>query len=158
VLEGPSLHLRQAVQDDSVVRSEAGDAVARAWAQIPAFHPSHAIDAFVVMPNHVHGILVHHGDATGVPTVVGLFERRASRLAGMSLWQRSSHDRVLRDEAELTAFREYVQTNPLRWALDRENPDRPPPTRVAMPVGPILPRSGVSGLLPPADGGDGSNP
>ena len=146
------------VQDESVVHSEAGKAVARAWVQIPALHPSYLIDAFVVMPNHLHGILVHHGGATPVPTVVGLFKSRASRLAGASLWQRSFHDRVIRDEAELTAFREYVQTNPLRWTLDRENPDRPPPTRVAMPARPVLPRSGVSALLPPADAGGGSNP
>lgn len=32
------------------------------------------------------------------------------------------HDRIIRNEKELEALRDYVRTNPLRWALDRENP------------------------------------
>ncbi len=38
------------------------------------------------------------------------------------LWQRSYHDRIVRNETELDHLREYIATNPLRWHLDRENP------------------------------------
>jgi len=38
------------------------------------------------------------------------------------LWQRSCHDRIVRNETELNRLREYIATNPLRWRLDRENP------------------------------------
>ena len=31
---------------------------------------------------------------------------------------------MIRHEEELAAFRDYIETNPLRWALDRENPER----------------------------------
>jgi putative transposase len=48
----------------------------------------------------------------------------ASRAARGSLWERSFHDRVIRDDSELKALRQYVCDNPLRWAVDRENPAR----------------------------------
>jgi hypothetical protein len=38
------------------------------------------------------------------------------------VWQRSYHERVIRDEHELAAIRQYVADNPLKWAVDRENP------------------------------------
>lgn len=77
------------------------------------------------MPNHVHAILFL--DRTRfrpppVPAIVGAFKARASRRAGEPLWQRGYHDRIVRDEGELQALREYVLQNPRRWALDRENP------------------------------------
>ena len=39
------------------------------------------------------------------------------------LWQRSFYDHVIRDEEELDAFRVYIDQNPLKWSLDKENPD-----------------------------------
>jgi len=40
------------------------------------------------------------------------------------LWQRGYFDHVVRDDRDLERIREYIATNPLRWALDRENPQR----------------------------------
>ena len=37
-------------------------------------------------------------------------------------WQRSFYDHVIRNENELSGIREYIQNNPLKWDLDRENP------------------------------------
>jgi REP element-mobilizing transposase RayT len=39
------------------------------------------------------------------------------------LWQRNYHERVIRNETELLAIREYIVTNPLKWDQDKENPD-----------------------------------
>jgi hypothetical protein len=44
--------------------------------------------------------------------------------ADMGLWQRNFYERVIRNERELSAIREYIIANPLQWHLDRENPDR----------------------------------
>ena len=38
------------------------------------------------------------------------------------VWQRSYYERVIRNEGELNAIRQYIENNPLKWALDRENP------------------------------------
>ncbi len=45
---------------------------------------------------------------------------------GTPVWQRNYYERVIRDERELSAVREYIAVNPLKWRLDRENPNRMP--------------------------------
>ena len=39
------------------------------------------------------------------------------------LWQRGYYDRIVRNERELNAIREYIRLNPERWAEDRDNLD-----------------------------------
>jgi putative transposase len=115
-----------AVADDEMRTSALGKLVSTCWIQIPHHFPSVALDAFVVMPNHLHGILwlTRAGHAPPLHRVVGAFKSAASRAAGQHLWQRSFHDRVIRNDAELQLIRQYVIDNPLKWALDRENPGR----------------------------------
>ena len=40
------------------------------------------------------------------------------------LWQRNYYEHVIRNEDELNKIREYIQNNPLKWDLDKENPER----------------------------------
>ena len=40
------------------------------------------------------------------------------------LWQRNYYERIIRNERELNAIRQYIRDNPARWAEDLENPDR----------------------------------
>ena len=102
--------------------SRLGRIVESAWQSIPRHHAGVYLDAFVLMPNHVHGIiwLRRAGQVRPLrlPAVVGAFKARASRIAGRPLWQRGYHERVMRDEAELAALRTYIVENPLRWTLD----------------------------------------
>jgi REP element-mobilizing transposase RayT len=112
------------VSDDEVVLTPLGRHVQACWYAIPEHCGGVDVDRFVVMPNHVHGIVWLSGarHASPLRVVIGSFKAAASRLAGRPLWQRSFHDRVIRDDGELEALRRYVAENPLRWALDRENP------------------------------------
>jgi REP element-mobilizing transposase RayT len=41
---------------------------------------------------------------------------------GTPVWQRNYFDRIIRNEKELTAIREYIINNPLQWELDENNP------------------------------------
>jgi len=113
----------EAVQDD-IRLSQTGQLVATCWLDLPIHFSGLGLDEFIVMPNHLHGIvwLSRAGHAPPLPVVIGSFKSVASRMAGRSLWQRSFYDRVIRGEAELRALRQYVADNPLRWAIDRENP------------------------------------
>jgi putative transposase len=62
--------------------------------------------------------------------IIGTFKaavtRRARQLGLINdtLWQRDFFDRVLRDETEWSRAATYIHLNPVRWALDRENPER----------------------------------
>ena len=112
------------VVDSDVRLSPAGEVVASEWREIGIRWGTVSLDVFVVMPNHLHGIVWLHGAGQDppLPTVVGPFKSGASRKVGRPIWQRSFHDRVIRGDEELTAIRRYTIENPLRWAQDRENP------------------------------------
>jgi len=47
---------------------------------------------------------------------------RALGRPGQPLWQRNYWERIIRNEREYDAIREYVISNPAQWASDRENP------------------------------------
>jgi hypothetical protein len=46
-------------------------------------------------------------------------------MRGVPVWQRNYYERVIRNEREMDAIREYIVLNLLRWAMDEENPDLP---------------------------------
>jgi REP element-mobilizing transposase RayT len=100
--------------------------VEECWSAIPEHFTGVRLDAFVLRPNHVHGILwlVGAGPARPLPLVVGSFKSAVFRLSRRALWQRSFYDRVVRNDAELQSMRQYIVDNALRWAVDRENPTR----------------------------------
>ena len=126
-------HLFGAVNDARMVRSPAGEVVADRWQAIPSRYPDVAMDAFVVMPDHLHGILIcgANPDDEALRTTVGKVVRwfktsvnRAYRTgveAGgwppydRQLWQRDYWDRIVRTGAELDAYRAYIEANPGRW-------------------------------------------
>lgn len=78
------------------------------------------------MPNHVHLILAI-GVADGrmisastksLSTIVGQMKRASSKAAGISLWQRSFYDHVIRNEADHLRIWAYIDTNPAKWRED----------------------------------------
>ncbi|WP_291985842.1 transposase [Luteitalea sp.] len=89
-----------------------------------------ALQAAVVMPDHVHLLIDRDGTDVGAPTVDDLVRafkartthgaRRAGVLApGVPLWQRGFFDRIVRSAQERTALVAYIETNPWRWTLRR---------------------------------------
>jgi putative transposase len=115
-----------AVVDGEMRPTGVGLIVEECWSAIPEHFTGVRLDAFVLMPNHVHGILwlVGAGHAQPLPLVVGSFKSAVSRLSRRALWQRSFYDRVIRNDTELQSMRQYIVDNPLKWAVDCENPSR----------------------------------
>jgi putative transposase len=139
--------------NDIVVPSEFGLKAERVWLDLPIHWQHLSLDSYIFMPNHFHGILhLHdHGNSTpmkpdseelkrvpthefgkpvagSLPTIVGLFKSTATKEAkacqGISkVWQSRYYDRIIRDEEELFKIRQYIQTNPERWELDKTNPE-----------------------------------
>ena len=93
------------------------------------------LDSFVVMPNHVHGIVILK-QGIALTRVIQAFKSistneyiRGVKTKGWekfdgTLWQRSFYDHVIRNDQDLSRIQEYILNNPLQWALDDENPDR----------------------------------
>ncbi|MBA2754319.1 MAG: transposase [Chloroflexia bacterium] len=131
------------VRDDRVCLSDLGNLIAAEWMALPGRFPTIALDACVVMPDHLHGIIMlgavplderNQGPSASSPTlgqVIGVFKsvsgiaaNRVSGRSGASFWQRDYYERIIRDDAMLDHARRYIETNPARWAAD----DRPRPT------------------------------
>jgi len=114
------------IEEDEMHLNHIGNSVESCWLEIPAHFPNAALDAFVAMPNHVHGILllnnVGAGHARPLPVIIGSFKSAVTRQAGFSVWQRSYRERILRNETELNQARRYIDDNPARWSADKDNP------------------------------------
>ena len=136
------------VVDGEMRLSGAGEMVRRVWEGMPERFAYVVVDAYVVMPNHVHGVAflgqtaattdASTGEtARDVPTlgdVVRVFKSVTTVEYGKGvrglgwerfekrLWQRNYYERVIRNGSELRAVREYIVNNPRNWELDRENP------------------------------------
>ena len=90
-----------------------------------------SVDAFVIMPNHLHMLLLLE-DARGsepstrslLSRIVGFVKTRTTRIIRKrspkaNVWQRGFHDHIVRDEADYLRIWEYIENNPARWAQDR---------------------------------------
>ncbi len=120
------------VVDNGIDLSSAGQIVQSVWDSLPNRFPGLELDAHVLMPNHVHGVIVFPDRNENAPLgeVVRTFKAASTRLvrtAGMPdfAWQRSFYEHVIRSEIELDRVREYVVGNPAKWGMDRENPEHP---------------------------------
>jgi len=115
----------------------AGRMVQQAWDQLPQKYLHVRNDAFVVMPNHVHGIVI----LTEVPAdltsktlhplseVVRRFKTDSARAInqlrqtpGISVWKRNYYEQIIRNPQSLDRIRNYISNNPKNWHQDRENP------------------------------------
>jgi REP element-mobilizing transposase RayT len=146
-----------AVSTNGVTRlTPEGEVVRNEWLRSGEIRNEMVLDAFVVMPNHIHGIVVIVG-AHGMPPdgictqenrahgraplhrsgrTLGSFvagfksacTKQIKEMRGMSVlpvWQRNYYERIIRNDAELNTYREYIATNPAQWHEDDENPTKP---------------------------------
>jgi len=127
------------VVEDTMHMGALGQSAASTWEWLAQQYAHIELDEFVIMPNHIHGlIMIQNGRDTrpGQPAqykslgrLVGAFKtvstRRINLLRGTPqspVWQRGFYEHVVRTSDSLERIRAYISTNPLRWALDPENP------------------------------------
>lgn len=138
------------VVGDVMQLNEAGHIVKNVWEALPDHYSCVELDSFVVMPNHIHGIILlntvvarfiapnddgaaNQGAMNHAPTlgaIIRAFKARCTHSVnqfrgtkGLSIWQRNYYEHIIRNESSLQEIREYITNNPAQWAIDRENPD-----------------------------------
>ena len=133
------------VVDGRVIHHVAGTMVVAVWREMTTEVPRVSLDAFVLMPNHLHAIVrLSPEGSIGNPTlgdVVGRFKSitTARYSAGVHdhdwppydrrLWQSEFCDHIVRGQADLDRCRRYIRANPANWNIDRDRePERPPST------------------------------
>ena len=132
------------IVDEEMRLNNIGHAVQDVWQNLVAHYARIELDTFIVMPNHVHGIIVivDHRDTVGaglrpaptktqhgLPEIVRAFKSFSARsinkmrhTPGAPIWQRNYFEHVIRSEESWNRIRQYILDNPARWAFDRENP------------------------------------
>ena len=118
-----------------------GQRVLSGWADIPRFAAFVALDAFMLMPDHVHGLLLFDkNEPSGPPPpyenrFAPQYDNLAAGLRGFKAgigsyarsqglpfqWQARFYDRIVRSDQELTRVRDYIRTNPRRWQTEHDN-------------------------------------
>jgi len=120
-----------------------GEVAGESWIWLSRQYGYVDIDKWVVMPNHMHGIVIINNSSRGgsrtAPTetikrkslgrLIGAFKTVSSKQInqirknpGVPLWQRNYYEHIIRNDDELNRIREYIVNNPAQWAEDEENP------------------------------------
>jgi REP element-mobilizing transposase RayT len=118
----------------------------RQWTWLETQYDYVRSHAFVVMPNHVHGILeiteptsISVGAGRDLPLpereyakikplseLIGAYKMTTSKLIHdipytSFTWQRSFHDHIIKNQRAFNNIRRYIITNPSMWDRDRNN-------------------------------------
>jgi REP element-mobilizing transposase RayT len=117
------------IRDGAMHANALGALVEQTWRDLPSVVPTIDLDAFVLMPNHVHAVIaIRDGGGRDLGAIVRVFKSWSSRRVNAvrgdigALWQRGYHEHVIRNDDDLDRIRHYIRENPHAWADDPENP------------------------------------
>ena len=133
------------INEGELLLADPGRMIAMWWLELSSKFPTASLDSYVVMPNHIHGIICTDNEMDSItgqgahagaplPTVIQWFKTMTTNayIRGVKsgsfppfegkLWQRNYYEHVIRNERELKSIRLYISQNPAKWHLDRENP------------------------------------
>ena len=147
------------IEKEEMILNENGNLVKQLWMGIPKHFSNVKLDEYIVMPNHLHGIIVIDNEfpvwnagnvgnckerRSAFPTTMCSLQNddRSKMLVSKIIhgfkssvtrqirkqynnysfaWQKSFYDHIIRNERSLQNIREYIQNNPLKWAIDKNN-------------------------------------
>ena len=132
-------HFFGRIADGKMHLNSLGRLVEEEWRRTAAVRLSVEVDLYVVMPNHVHGLLWIFGNpadqvsnnsksirANSLGSIIAQFKsvvtKRSRRLASAPsspIWKRNYYDHIVRNERSLERIRNYILENPARWSEDR---------------------------------------
>jgi REP element-mobilizing transposase RayT len=145
------------IADETMMANALGEVVRQGWQSLQDYHPV-SLDAFVLMPNHIHGVVVLRespGKRCALPNVIRTFKSMSARrinelrcMTNVPVWQRGYYEHVIRNDHALEKIRRYIVGNPGRWRHDLENPDvnDEPPPRAGRRPAPTADRSQTARL------------
>jgi REP element-mobilizing transposase RayT len=135
--------------DGVMHQNDVAEIARKYWLEIPNHFSNVTLDQFVIMPNHVHGIIVITDDMVGAKhasplrsyktkihgakpkslgTIIASFKSATTKQINLLLktpgnphWQRNYYEHIIRNEQELNKIKRYIINNPPRWEYDREN-------------------------------------
>ena len=122
-----------------MILNQHGEIARNAWLDLPNHHKNMKLDEFIIMPNHIHGIINAVGGAgparpsteykniNNLSIIIGSYKSSVSRQINKLnhnefRWQRSFHDEIIRTgNRALYNIRKYIINNPANWDTDENN-------------------------------------
>lgn len=143
-------HQRQCIfgriVDGKMRLNEWGEIAKQCWNEIPQHYPNVTLDEYVIMPNHIHGIIILNENNTNdlivgvqnfepprneyqhiIPKSIGSIVRGfkigvtkwfRQHTDIYTVWQRNYYEHIIRNETELQNIRQYILNNPMNWKND----------------------------------------
>jgi len=141
------------IESGEMCLSLTGRIVQSCWEQIPTHFPHVGVDAYVIMPNHIHGILLIYNDHTKVGAqhaaplqnnikkpnqkvepgslgaIVRSFKSAVTRQVRRemnltTIWQRNYYEHIIRNPVDYEKITAYILDNPRNWQDDEEYPQQ----------------------------------
>jgi len=129
------------VIDGKMVLNSAGKMIKKWLCELENKFKNIELNEYIIMPNHIHLIIFIMVGANLYVCPIGI-QRIIQWLKTMTtnecirnvkqndwkrfdrkLWQKNYYDRIIRNEKELDKIRKYILENPLKWELDKNNPE-----------------------------------
>jgi putative transposase len=125
--------------DGEIIRSPEGECVQHTWQELPRHYPNVALDQFIIMPDHIHGILFLIDQESigstpvsmaekihGLPEIIRALKTFSAksineirRTTGRPVWQRGYYEHVIRNNRDLDRVRKYIDENPFVWEMKK---------------------------------------
>ncbi|MDD5063013.1 MAG: transposase [Candidatus Marinimicrobia bacterium] len=134
------------IKNNIMILNDLGKIAEKCWRGIPFHFPNASLLEFIIMPNHIHGIIAlsvetsrfigavslrskseHFGKPTrqSIPTIIRSFKSATTKMTNeyrnfnrQPVWQSGYYEHIIRNEDELNRIREYILTNPQNWLKD----------------------------------------
>jgi REP element-mobilizing transposase RayT len=109
------------IQDGKMALSENGKHVRQCIESIETIYPSVLLDAFVIMPNHVHLLLtfMNYDTNPSHQRVTQQLKSAATKQIGFSPWQEKSYTNAILTARTYRLVQRYIRENPLKWETDQ---------------------------------------
>jgi REP element-mobilizing transposase RayT len=127
------------VKNGKLVLNKFGLIAKNEWIITRDIRPNIDLDYYIIMPNHIHGIIIiesrgvmHYAPTNefkspsqtlgsiirGFKSVVTKKINRVKNTSGSTIWQRNYYDHIIRNEQDLYRIRKYILLNPFKWEMD----------------------------------------
>jgi len=119
------------VAEKKMFKSKIGEIAESQWYWLEEQYPYVSLHTFIVMPNHIHGIIEINSERVdnnvkikSLSELMGAYKTTTSKQIHQQYdesfgWHRSFYDRIIRDMNEFEEIRDYVESNPERWKYPR---------------------------------------
>ncbi len=134
------------IEDAKLCFNDFGRIAELFWQEIPPRYPDAKLDSFIIMPNHIHVVIIIEQNNVGaihelplhnkmpqrnrrnmlLTKIIGYFKmntaKRINQLRhtyGVPVWQRNYYEHVIRGKNDLNRIREYISNNLAKWEEDK---------------------------------------